>query len=55
MTHSHMMAMVNQEFVKRLMGGQNPLGQFVSFGSASCAKCSAEIVGYRAMRWWAVM
>ena len=37
--------MVNQEFVKRLMGGQNPLGQFVSFGSASCAKCSAEIVG----------
>jgi len=45
MTHSHMAAMVNQEFVKRLMGGQNPLGQFVSFGSASCAKCSAEVVG----------
>jgi predicted permease len=45
MTHSHMAAMVNQEFVKRRMGGQNPLGQFVSFGSAGCAKCSAEIVG----------
>jgi macrolide transport system ATP-binding/permease protein len=45
MTHSQMAAMVNQEFVKRLMGGQNPLGQFVSFGSESCAKCSAEIVG----------
>ena len=45
MTHSHMSAMVNQEFVKRWMGGQNPLGQFVSFGSASCANCSAEIVG----------
>jgi predicted permease len=45
MTHSHISAMVNQEFVKRLMGGQNPLGQFVSFGSAGCATCSAEIVG----------
>ncbi len=45
MTHSHLAAMVNQEFVKRRMGGQNPLGQFVSFGSASCTKCSAEIVG----------
>jgi macrolide transport system ATP-binding/permease protein len=45
MTHSQMAAMVNQEFVKRRMGGQNPLGQFVGFGSASCAKCSAEIVG----------
>jgi macrolide transport system ATP-binding/permease protein len=45
MTHSQMAAMVNQEFVKRIMGGQNPLGQLVSFGSASCAKCSAEIVG----------
>jgi predicted permease len=44
MAHSHFAAMVNQEFVKRL-GGQNPLGQFLSFGSAACAKCSAEIVG----------
>jgi macrolide transport system ATP-binding/permease protein len=45
MAPSHPAAMVNQEFVKLRMGGQNPLGQLVSFGSASCAKCSAEIVG----------
>ena len=31
--------------MKQRMGGRNPLGQFVSFGSASCANCSAEIVG----------
>ncbi len=46
MTHSHLAAMVNQEFVKRRMGGQNPLGQFVSFPSdAGCPRCSAEIIG----------
>jgi hypothetical protein len=46
MTHSHLAAVVNQEFVKRRMGGQNRLGQFVSFTTdASCARCSAEIVG----------
>jgi len=45
MTPSHMAAMVNQAFVKRVMGGANPLGQFVSFDSASCGKCFAEIVG----------
>jgi len=45
MTHSHTAAMVNQEFVIRRMGGRNPLGQLVNFGSASCAECSAEIVG----------
>ncbi len=45
MTGSHVSAMVNQEFVKRLMGGRNPLGQYVSFGSEGCTKCSAEIAG----------
>jgi macrolide transport system ATP-binding/permease protein len=45
MTHSPMTAMVNQEFVKRRLGGRNPIGKFVSFGSASCGKCSAEIIG----------
>ena len=45
MMRSPVAAMVNQEFVKVRMGGQNPLGQIVSFGSAACGKCSAEIVG----------
>jgi predicted permease len=45
MTHSPVAAMVNQEFVKRRMGGQNPLGQFLTFGPSGCRNCSAEIVG----------
>jgi len=45
MARPHKAAMVNQEFVKRMMSGRNPLGRFVSFGSGSCANCSAEIVG----------
>ncbi|HYL97418.1 MAG TPA: ADOP family duplicated permease, partial [Blastocatellia bacterium] len=44
MTHSHLAAVVSQEFARRSFGGRNPIGQYLALPH-DCADCSMEIVG----------
>jgi hypothetical protein len=44
MTRTHIVAVVNQTFVKSRLDGRNPLGQILHFHN-SCSPCDVEIVG----------